>query len=59
MGRIVTLVRKALLEYPPMRFHHLRQVHNPETLEMLVRVFDEAFLLALEERAPLDDPEDA
>ena len=53
------LVRKALLEYPPMRFHHLRQVHNPETLEMLVRVFDEAFLLALEERAPLDDPEDA
>ncbi len=41
-----------------MTFHHLTDVHSPDTLEMLSRVFDEAFLLALEAREPLDDPEE-
>jgi hypothetical protein len=41
-----------------MPFHYLTQVHSPDTLEMLYRVFNEAFLIALEERAPLDDPEE-
>jgi hypothetical protein len=41
-----------------MTFHHLTYVHSPDTLEMLSRVFDEAFLLALEDREPLDDPEE-
>jgi hypothetical protein len=41
-----------------MPFHTSSQVHSPETLEMLHRVFNEAFLLAVEERAPLDDPEE-
>jgi hypothetical protein len=41
-----------------MPFHASTQVHSPETLEMLFRAFNEAFLLALEERAPLDDPEE-
>jgi hypothetical protein len=41
-----------------MPFRHLTQLHSPDTLEMLFRVLDEAFLLALEERDPLDDPEE-
>jgi len=41
-----------------MPFHHLTRVHSPATLEMLFRVFDDAFLLALEERNPLDDHEE-
>ena len=41
-----------------MPFHSSTQVHSPETLEMLFRAFNEAFLLAVEERAPLDDPEE-
>jgi hypothetical protein len=41
-----------------MAFHPLTQVYSPDTLEMLFRVFNEAFLLAVEERAPLDDPEE-
>ena len=35
-----------------MPFHYLTQVYSPDTLEMLFRVFNEAFLIALEERAP-------
>jgi hypothetical protein len=41
-----------------MPFHPWTQVYSPDTLEMLFRVFNETFLLALEERAPLDDPEE-
>jgi hypothetical protein len=41
-----------------MAFHPSTQVYSPDTLEMLFRVFNEAFLHALEERAPLDDPEE-
>ena len=41
-----------------MPFHYLTQVYSPDTLEMLFRVFNEAFLIGLEERAPLDDHEE-
>ena len=41
-----------------MPFHATTQVHSPDTLEMLFRAFNEAFLMALEDRAPLDDPEE-